>query len=68
LREQVKLFNNAHEIFEQRNWAEAEKAFNQDLELSPGDGPSLLYLDRCRHYLKNPPAHDWDGVFDINEK
>jgi class 3 adenylate cyclase len=68
LREQVKLFHNAQEIFEQRDWAEAEKAFNSVLELSPGDGPSLLYLDRCRHYLQNPPAHDWDGVFDMNEK
>jgi hypothetical protein len=27
-----------------------------------------MILDRCRHYLKNPPAHDWDGVFDITEK
>jgi len=68
LLEQVDLFQKAHELFEQRNWTEAEKIFNQILKTSPGDGPSLLYLNRCRHCLQNPPAHDWDGVFDINEK
>jgi len=68
LLEQVNLFQKAHELFERRDWTEAEKIFNQILETSPGDGPSLLYLNRCRHCLQNPPAYDWDGVFDINEK
>jgi adenylate cyclase len=68
LREQVNLFQKARELFERREWTEAEKTFSQILETRPGDGPSLLYLDRCRRYNKNPPARDWDGVFDINEK
>jgi len=68
LREQVNVFEKAHELFERRSWTEAEKIFNQILEMFPGDGPSLLYQNRCRYYLQNPPAHDWDGVFDINEK
>jgi len=68
LLEQLDLFQKAHELFERRDWTEAEKIFNQILETSPGDGPSILYLNRCRHCLQNPPAHDWDGVFDINEK
>jgi adenylate cyclase len=68
LREQVNLFNSAHELFEQHRWKDAETAFNKVLTLFPDDGPSLLYLDRCRHYLQNPSADDWDGVFDMNEK
>jgi adenylate cyclase len=68
LREQVNLFQKAHELFEQRAWTEAEKMFNRIVEMFPEDGPSLLYLNRCQQYLQNPPAHDWDGVFDINEK
>ncbi|MCL1814282.1 MAG: response regulator [Treponema sp.] len=68
LYEQTGLFDKAHDLFESRNWKEAEKAFIRVLELIPGDGPSLLYLDRCRKYLQTPPPDDWDGVFNIMEK
>jgi class 3 adenylate cyclase len=68
LREKAHLFQIAQELFEKRDWAEAEKTFNQVLETSPDDGPSLLYQNRCRLFLQNPPAKNWDGVFDINEK
>jgi len=68
LHEKANSFQQAHELFEKRIWTEAEKIFNHIVERSPGDGPSLLYLNRCRQYLLNPPANDWDGVFDINEK
>jgi len=68
LREQVNLFQKAHELFEKRNWTEAEKMFNNILETSPGDGLSLLNMNRCRQFFNKPPAHLWDGVFDINEK
>jgi adenylate cyclase len=66
--EQALLFQMAQELFEKRDWAESEKIFNQILEILPDDGPSLLYQNRCRTFLQNPPAKNWDGVFDINEK
>jgi class 3 adenylate cyclase len=68
LLEQVDLFDKAHELFESRNWKDAESAFAQALERFPEDAPCILYLNRCRQYLQNPPAGNWDGVFDINEK
>jgi class 3 adenylate cyclase len=68
LREKAHIFQIAQEFFEKRDWAEAEKVFNQVLETSPDDGPSLLYQNRCRLFLQNPPAKNWDGVFDINVK
>jgi class 3 adenylate cyclase len=68
LREKVSLFHNALGLFETRSWKDAEKAFNHILGLYPDDGPSLLYLDRCRQFQKNAPAAGWDGVFDMIEK
>ena len=68
LHECVNLFHKALDFFESRNWPEAEKIFNHTLELSPGDGPSLLYLERCRRFRENPPDNDWDGIFDMDEK
>ncbi|MDR2731529.1 MAG: adenylate/guanylate cyclase domain-containing protein [Treponema sp.] len=66
--EQVYLFHKAQDLFEERNWKDAESAFNQVLKLFPDDGPSLLYLDRCSQFLEHPPLHDWDGSFNLTEK
>ncbi|MBS3945173.1 MAG: adenylate/guanylate cyclase domain-containing protein [Melioribacter sp.] len=33
-----------------------------------GDYPSKVYLNRCQYYLQNPPADDWDGVFEFKTK
>jgi class 3 adenylate cyclase len=66
--EQVYLFHKALDLFEGRNWKDAESALNQVLKLFPDDGPSLLYLDRCRQFQEHPPLPDWDGSFNLSEK
>jgi len=66
--ELVFLFHKALDLFEKRAWKDATNAFNQVLKVSPDDGPSLLYLDRCRQFLDYPPEPKWDGVFDLTEK
>ncbi|MDR0313179.1 MAG: adenylate/guanylate cyclase domain-containing protein [Treponema sp.] len=66
--EQTALFHNALGLFESRNWTDAEKAFAHILKITPKDGPTLLYLDRCQQFIQYPPADDWDGVFNFEEK
>jgi len=66
--EQVYLFNKAMDLFEARNWKDAESAFIKVLELYPEDGPSKHYVERCRQYQEYPPAADWDGSFNLTEK
>jgi len=66
--ERVYLFHKAMDLFEARNWKDAEDAFNQVLKLSPNDGPSNLYINRCRQYREYPPKPDWDGSFVISAK
>jgi hypothetical protein len=68
MHEMVQLFHKALDLFITRNWKEAETLFNQTLKLCPNDGPSLLYLDRCRQYKKHEPESHWDGVYNITEK
>jgi len=68
LREQIHLFEKAMNYFEERNWKDAQSTFNRVIELVPDDGPSLLYLRRCRRYLEFMPDQNWDGVFDFTEK
>jgi class 3 adenylate cyclase len=66
--ELVYLFHKALDIYENRNWKDAENAFEQVLKLYPNDGPSKLFAERCRQYHEYPPAVDWDGSVNITEK
>jgi adenylate cyclase len=51
-----------------RDYAQALAGFTQCVEMVPEDGPSQVYCKRCAAYLENPPADDWDGVFNLTEK
>lgn len=55
-------------FYRERRWNEAEGCFASVLNEVPGDGPSRLYLERCEYFRKNPPAQDWDGVFNRTDK
>jgi class 3 adenylate cyclase len=65
--EQVYLFNKALDLYEARNWKDAQDAFNQVIKLFPNDGPSPVYLERCRQYLEYPPNNE-DGIVNLTEK
>jgi len=62
------LFHKAMDLFEIRNWKDAETAFNNVLKTYPNDYPSRLYAGRCSYYKEHPPKADWDGVFSLTEK
>jgi adenylate cyclase len=51
------------QFYRQRRWVEAIPKFEQVLAHCPDDRPSLMYLDRCRYYIEEPPGDDWDGVW-----
>jgi class 3 adenylate cyclase len=66
--EQVYLFNKAMDLYEARDWKGAHDSFSQVIKLFPNDGPSPVYLERCRQYLEYPPRDDWDGIVNLTEK
>jgi class 3 adenylate cyclase len=68
MHELVALFHNALGLFDFGRWKDAERAFSQVLKTAPNDGPSLLYLSRCRKYQEQPPKSDWDRVYNFTEK
>jgi len=67
LKEQINSFYESFVLFEQRKWRDAEKSFELLLKLFPDDGPSRLYHERSIKFQENPPAADWDGVFDFTD-
>ena len=51
----------------------AEDKFKEASELEEdfpyrSTNPSLVYIERCKIFTKNPPAKNWDGVWTMNKK
>ncbi len=51
-----------------RNWSAAIQYFEKAYQLNKSDGPTELYLERCREFSVNPPSKDWDGVYVMKSK
>ncbi|MCX7167599.1 MAG: GAF domain-containing protein [Rhodocyclales bacterium] len=66
--EVLAAFNEGLGLYRQREWAGAEHCFGQALAANPGDGPSRIYLERCRIYRNTPPPREWDGVSMMQNK
>lgn len=64
----IQKFQEARKLYRQRNWTDAQRAFQAILDRWPKDGPSLVYLKRCQEYLAVEPLPDWDGVFTMTHK
>ncbi len=61
-------FEKGLKLYKQREFGSARLAFQACLEIVPGDGPALTYVDRCEEFMGNPPLPDWDGVYTHTEK
>jgi len=68
LSEFFQKFQNARQFYILGDWNRAEILFKQACEMRPDDGPSQLFLERTRDYLKTPPPVDWDGVYTVPTK
>jgi len=67
-RKTVKVFHNALDCFEKREWKVAMEGFNEVLAIREDDPPSKKYLERCENFIKKPPVDTWDGVYNLTEK
>ena len=64
----LELFNEGRKCYKLMEFENARNFFQQALGVDPLDGPSQVYLERCQHYMNEPPADDWDGVFVMKTK
>jgi hypothetical protein len=62
------LFAQGRRKYKLLDFNGARKLFAEALKLDAEDGPSQVYYARCKHYIENPPADDWDGVFVMTSK
>jgi len=67
-RKVLELFAEGRRHYKLMRFGEARDCFAKALAVDVEDGPSKVYLARCKHYLENPPPEDWDGVFVMKTK
>jgi len=53
--------NKGVELYRRRDFTAAKIHFNAALALHE-DSVCRVYIERCDHFLANPPPQDWDGV------
>jgi adenylate cyclase len=68
LRKTRDLYLQGVERYRQQQWIQAVSVFDEALNLSPHDGPSLAYRERCLYFSITPPMAPWDGSFGLDVK
>jgi adenylate cyclase len=62
-----KLFETSLALYRKQKWDVAEKGFVA-LKKEFKDETSDVFLDRIKHFKKDPPPEKWDGVFNLTTK
>jgi len=68
LKNSLKVFNEGLMHYYARQWEKAIAFFQTVLQSRDGDKPSLELIERCNHYLQNPPETNWDGSWEMTSK
>jgi len=64
---EAEQFEAALHAYQSRDWAAAQTRL-QGLQDQNPRKLYALYLERVAHFMENPPAPDWDGVFTFTTK
>jgi adenylate cyclase len=67
-REVLKLYDDGLKMYRKKEWVKAITMFQEALNKDSHDGPSLVYMERCKGYAQEPPPESWDGVYVLTEK
>lgn len=67
-KEGYSIYCDAMNLYKQKDFSNALQKFEKVLSILPYDGPSKVYIKRCKLFIDNPPPADWDGVFIMKTK
>lgn len=59
----LKSYNGAMGLYKERKFGEAKAMFVKAMEAIPEEKTATIYLERCDHFIAEPPPADWDGSF-----
>ncbi|MCE2950649.1 MAG: adenylate/guanylate cyclase domain-containing protein [Alphaproteobacteria bacterium] len=62
------LTAQAFEKYLARDWEGSIALYEQVLMKKPKDPVAILYIERCKAFINEPPPEDWDGVLHLHTK
>lgn len=64
----IEHYHKARQHYLKREFPMAMAEFGQVLSINKSDKAASLHLERCQHWLLNPPPDVWDGSWALSEK
>lgn len=66
--ELCRLTEQAFQAYTERRWEDAIAAYERLAAFAPSDKLPSVFIDRCRHFMVEPPPDNWSGVFEMKTK
>lgn len=66
--ESLEIFDQALSHYLSADFERAMSLFDSACRLNPRDLPPRIYAERCRHFIKDSPGSQWDGVWTMTTK
>jgi adenylate cyclase len=63
-----KASDEGMEAYFARDFSGAAASFRTVLDILPEDPPASILLERCSHFLSDPPSAEWNGAAVMKEK
>ena len=67
-KKELKLYAETLRLYRAQEWDMAELNFMNLIKSSRSSALYEIYIERIKHFRHEPPARDWDGVFDHKTK
>lgn len=64
----IEAYHKGREYYLNREFELAMAEFGKVIEIDPSNKAANLHIDRCLHFIENPPDANWDGVWKLTEK
>jgi len=62
------IFEAGLALYRKKEFDKASTEMIRVLQIDAQDGPASVFLERCEHFTKHPPSHDWSGVWTMLTK
>lgn len=63
-----RMTEEAFTAYQDRRWSDSIAAYERLAALAPSDKLPAIFIERCRHFLAEPPPPEWIGVYEMKTK
>ncbi len=61
-------YTKGYSAYKNKHWDEAIRYFEECLGIYPEDTAARVFIKRCENFKLQPPANEWNGIWQLDEK